>query len=51
MPTAQYRVQDATDVVARVDVGWPAQRLALEYDGLRHAEPVSSLATGNGSTG
>lgn len=39
MPTAQYRVQDATGVVARVDFGWPAQRLALEYDGLWHAEP------------
>ena len=25
--------------VARVDVGWPAQRVALEYDGLWHAEP------------
>ena len=25
--------------MARVDFGWPAQRVALEYDGLWHAEP------------
>jgi hypothetical protein len=39
LPVAQYRVHGATGVLARVDFGWPAQRVALEYDGLWHAEP------------
>ena len=38
-PVAQYRVYSAGRFVARVDFGWPAHRLALEYDGLWHAEP------------
>ncbi len=25
--------------VAKVDLGWPEHRLAVEYDGLWHAEP------------
>jgi very-short-patch-repair endonuclease len=32
-------VYDRARFVARVDFGWPEQRLALEYDGLWHAEP------------
>jgi very-short-patch-repair endonuclease len=40
VPTAQYRVTDDRGrFVAFVDFGWPAQRIALEYDGLWHAEP------------
>lgn len=40
MPTAQYRVvDDRGRFVAFVDFGWPEQRIALEYDGLWHAEP------------
>lgn len=35
-PTAQFRVRDGDRVVARVDFGWPQQKLALEYDGLWH---------------
>lgn len=38
-PVAQFRVYDGPRFVARVDFGWPAQRLALEYDGLWHAAP------------
>ncbi|GAA4746032.1 hypothetical protein GCM10023328_30240 [Modestobacter marinus] len=38
-PVAQHRVVDGGRFVARVDFGWPAQRVALEYDGLWHAEP------------
>ena len=38
-PLAQHRVYAGTRFVARVDFGWPALRLAMEYDGLWHAEP------------
>ncbi len=37
-PVAQYRVHDERGFVARVDFGWPEQKVALEYDGLWHAE-------------
>ncbi|MQA33834.1 hypothetical protein [Modestobacter roseus] len=39
LPVAQHPVHDGRVFVARVDFAWPAQRLALEYDGLWHAEP------------
>jgi hypothetical protein len=38
-PVAQYEVRDGRAFVARVDFAWVAQRLALEYDGIWHAEP------------
>ena len=38
VPIAQYRVRDGDRVVARVDFAWPAQKVALEYDGLWHGE-------------
>jgi hypothetical protein len=38
-PVAQLRVFDGARFVARVDFGWAQQRVALEYDGLWHAEP------------
>ncbi len=38
-PVAQFEVRDGPTFVARVDFAWVAQRLALEYDGLWHAEP------------
>ncbi|MGY1925502.1 endonuclease domain-containing protein [Modestobacter sp. SYSU DS0903] len=38
-PVAQHRVVDRGRFVARVDFAWPEARLALEYDGLWHAEP------------
>jgi very-short-patch-repair endonuclease len=38
-PVAQHRVLDRGRFVARVDLGWPDQRVALEHDGLWHAEP------------
>ncbi|WP_138758610.1 endonuclease domain-containing protein [Modestobacter altitudinis] len=38
-PVAQFRVRRGTVFVAKVDFGWPDQRLAVEYDGLWHAEP------------
>ena len=40
LPVAQFEVRDGGGFVARVDFAWPEQRLALEYDGLWHADPV-----------
>jgi G:T-mismatch repair DNA endonuclease (very short patch repair protein) len=37
-PVAQYRVVDRDGLVARVDFAYPELRLAIEYDGLWHAE-------------
>ena len=36
-PAAQYRVTHQGRLVARVNFAWPAQKIALEYDGLWHA--------------
>jgi hypothetical protein len=38
MPVAQYRVQLNGRSLARVDFAWPDKKVALEYDGLWHAE-------------
>ena len=38
-PIAQFRVLDGGRFVARVDFGWPARRVALEYDGRWHGDP------------
>ena len=38
-PVAQFRVLHGDRFVARVDFAWPDQKVALEYDGLWHAEP------------
>jgi hypothetical protein len=38
-PVAQHVVVHRGSFAARVDFAWPAQRVALEYDGLWHAEP------------
>jgi hypothetical protein len=40
LPVAQFEVRDGGGFVARVDFAWVGQRLALEYDGLWHADPV-----------
>jgi hypothetical protein len=37
-PTAQFSVCDGPVFVARVDFAWPEHRVAVEYDGLWHAE-------------
>ena len=37
-PAAQFVVRHRGRFVARVDFGWPALRVAVEYDGLWHAE-------------
>jgi very-short-patch-repair endonuclease len=37
-PVAQYRVRDQYGFIARVDFAYPEARLAIEYDGLWHAE-------------
>jgi very-short-patch-repair endonuclease len=41
LPTAvaQFVVRDARGFVGRVDFAWPDRRVAVEYDGLWHAEP------------
>ena len=39
-PVAQYRVVHAGRHVARVDLAWPEQRVAVEYDGRWHGDPV-----------
>lgn len=38
-PVAQFRVLNDGRFVARVDFAWPERKVALEYDGLWHAEP------------
>ncbi len=38
-PVPQYSVLDNGEFVARVDLAWPAYRVALEYDGQWHADP------------
>ncbi len=38
-PIAQHRIRYGGREIARVDFGWPEQRVAVEYDGLWHAEP------------
>lgn len=38
-PVAQFRVLHDGRFVARVDFAWPALKVAVEYDGLWHAEP------------
>ena len=37
-PVPQFRVFDAQGFVARVDLAYPELRIAIEYDGLWHAE-------------
>jgi hypothetical protein len=37
-PVAQFRILDREGFVARVDFAYPELRLAIEYDGLWHAE-------------
>ena len=37
-PVAQHRVLDRYGFVARVDFAWPELKVAVEYDGLWHAE-------------
>lgn len=43
-PVAQYTVRDRDGFVARVDFAWPEYRLAVEYDGVWHAEPTQFAA-------
>jgi very-short-patch-repair endonuclease len=38
-PIAQFEVLRATGRPLRLDFAWPERRVALEYDGLWHAEP------------
>ena len=38
-PVAQHRVISGGREVARVDFAWPDRKVAVEYDGLWHAEP------------
>ena len=37
-PVAQYQVVDGARFVARVDFAWPELKVAVEYDGLWHAD-------------
>ena len=37
-PVAQFRVMDGAAAVARVDFAWPERKVAVEYDGLWHAD-------------
>lgn len=38
MPVAQHWIRHGAGVVARVDFAWPDKKIALEYDGLWHAD-------------
>jgi very-short-patch-repair endonuclease len=35
---AQFNVRDAAGLIGRVDFAWPRWKVAIEYDGLWHAE-------------
>ena len=37
-PVAQHRVWHQGRIIARTDFAWPDRKVALEYDGLWHAE-------------
>jgi very-short-patch-repair endonuclease len=37
-PECQHQVFDGNRFVARVDLAWPAQKVAVEYDGVWHAD-------------
>ncbi len=39
-PVPQYEVRHQGTFVARVDLGWPASRVAVEYDGVWHGGPA-----------
>jgi len=44
-PVTQFEIRDGARFIARVDLAWPAQRLALELDGYRyHADPQSFVS-------
>ena len=43
-PVAQHVVRHRGAFVARVDLGWPDRRLAVEYDGLWHRDPQQFVA-------
>ncbi|MGY1829906.1 endonuclease domain-containing protein [Geodermatophilus sp. SYSU D01180] len=43
-PVAQHVVRDGPRFVARVDLAWPGQRIAVEYDGAWHADPAQLRA-------
>ncbi len=49
-PVAQYEVRCDGRFVARVDLAWPEQRLALECDGAWHGAPDQLPRTGAAST-
>jgi len=38
-PVAQFRIFDRDGFIARVDFAYPELKIAIEYDGLWHAEP------------
>jgi hypothetical protein len=38
-PVTQYLIQRGGRFLARVDLAWPEQKVAVEYDGLWHAAP------------
>jgi G:T-mismatch repair DNA endonuclease (very short patch repair protein) len=38
-PVAQFRIFDREGLIARVDFAYPELKIAIEYDGLWHAEP------------
>lgn len=39
-PHVQFEVRDDGTFVARVDLAWPDMRVAVEYDGAHHADPM-----------
>ena len=43
-PVAQFRVRTDREYVARVDFAFPELRLAIEYDGLWHAERAAFMS-------
>jgi Protein of unknown function (DUF559) len=39
LPVAQHRIRESGRFVAKVDFAWPEKKVAVEYDGLWHADP------------
>ena len=42
-PATQFELRDGGRFVARIDLAWPAQRVALELDGYRHHSDLRSF--------
>ena len=42
-PVTQYVIADGARFIARVDLAWPEEKVAVEYDGVWHAESADQI--------